>query len=153
MAIASELSIRTAIVEGVRAVSGSGKVHSRYLRGLDGQESTYNNTFIDDSGRLNSQMVRRVQRIPVIDKHNRLVSVMHVYAILFNVGIAEEAGSEEVVQLLIENIATWFEEHPTLGLDGVTHHQIEMPRFADSELGGKKVHSPELRLVVDAEDC
>ena len=162
MAIASEASIRTRIVVVVGTVTGSGRVHPRYLRALDGQEKTFNETFKDDNERINAQMVRRIQRIPVVDKYNRQVSVTHIYSILINYGVSEEADSEGTVQQFIEDLAAAFAARPhfelevgvkSTGLDGVTHRQIGMDRFTDSKLGEKLVHAPELRLVVDAEDC
>lgn len=157
--LASELSARTAIVTTMKSVTGIGAVYPRFRRPLkEGTAAEYGRLFVDQDGRINFWMVRRVQRAPVLDNFNRIVSVIQVYALIGHYGVVDNdddgEASEAQFQLEIEAIADALAANSNLGLDGVSHRNLAVPVDIDDRyLGDYLCHYVECRLVVDVEDC
>lgn len=160
MALASEESIRAAIVTTLQGVANVGRVWNRFRRPLvDGTTAKYKELYVPVAGVfVNVWMIRRVQRLPVISELGDLISVTQVYELWLHYGYndsdTESEASEKAFQLLIENTAAALEATKNLGLTGVTHRSLAISgNISDVLLGDYLCHFAPCRLVVDAEDC
>jgi len=159
MALATEIAVRRAIQQVLLGVPGIGKVYPRYRRPLnEGRDEEFARLYVDSDKQVNVWMIRRLQRQPLVDEHNNLVSVTQVYQLLGHRGVVDseddDLASEARFQELIEAIAEAFEQNPTLGLDGVTHRALQIPSdIVDGFLGSIFCHIADCRLLVDVEDC
>src|SRR5262245_3847120 len=162
MALVAESQIRAKIVEKIQAAAPAAKVYSRWRRPLSGRMEDYVSLLVDPAtDRIHVWMVRRVQRIPVVNEGFKdRISITQVYAILGHYSYldTDEPGvtpSEDIFQLEIDTLAEAFETSVDLGLgNGIHHRGFVVPTdFDDTQLGDSFCHTAIARLTVDNEDC
>lgn len=159
MALASELAIRSKIVETIKSAAPAAKVYPRLRRPQQGQPEHYKRLYVDDSNNAHVWMVRRVQRQVEVDSFGVIQKAVQVYLILGYYSLVDNddddgLASEAVFQLEIETIAAAFESGSIFDLDGVTHRGLTLSGdFEDKYFGDLLCHEAQCRLVVDVEDC
>lgn len=153
----SEKQARTALVEAIKRASGIGKVYSRYRVPADGRDEEFRQFYVDEEGRLNVVMVRRVRRLEKRTELGDLESVTHEYTVLACYGFKDRDESEETYQELLEGIAAELNDDVHLGLGpSVTASGLEIPTdITDKTLVGKLCHTAECRVgvTISVDEC
>ena len=143
----------------IRGVNPPAKVHRRRRFPQQERSEEYQRLYLDEDGVINTYMIRRLHRVPSLHGiPRRLVSVTYGYEIRFYRGLSDSdddgAASEEIAQLLIDQLAAVLEADNTLGLGAsVGHNGLAMPfDFEDVAIGDWAAHRARLMIEVTAQN-